>query len=51
MNIVGHQLADLIGYPIARRVIDSSKPNPAFEIVKAKFCEGEWYEYGLKIFP
>lgn len=51
MNLVGHQLADLIGYPIARRVIDPAKANPAFEVVKGKFCTGEWYERGFKIFP
>lgn len=52
MNVVGHQLADLIGYPIARRVIDPSKTNPAFEIVKGKFCAGARYGwYGFKVFP
>jgi len=51
MNVVGHQLADLIGYPVARRVIDPFKENPAFEVVKGKFCTGEWYEHGFKIFP
>ena len=44
-NIIGTQLADLAGYPIARRVLDPSKRNPAFDIVKLKF----WRQ--LKIFP
>ena len=45
MNIVGTQMADLAAYPIARHVLDSGKPNPAYEIVKKKFCRA------LKIFP
>jgi len=45
MNIIGTQMADLAAYPIARYVLDRSKPNPAFEIVRKKFCRQ------LKIFP
>lgn len=51
MNIVGHQLADLIGYPIARHVIDPGKPNPAFEVIQAKFCAGVGLSHGLVILP
>jgi hypothetical protein len=45
MNIVGTQMADLAAYPIARHVLDSSKPNPAFDIVRPKLCRA------LKVFP
>lgn len=45
MNIVGTQLADLAAYPIARRALDKTKPNPAFDIVRKKFCRM------FKIFP
>ena len=45
MNIVGTQLADLAAYPIARHVLDSTRPNPSFDIVRRKFCRA------LKIFP
>ena len=45
MNIVGTQLADLAAYPIARRALYPDKPNPAFEIVRKKFCRQ------FKIFP
>lgn len=50
-NLVGHQLADLAAYPIARHVIDKSKENPAFYIVRRKFYRGPGNVYGLKIFP
>jgi len=45
MNIVGTQMADLAAYPIARRALDSAKPNPPYEIVRKKLCRT------LKIFP
>lgn len=45
MNVVGTQLADLAAYPIARRVLDSTKPNLPYDIVKKKLCRA------LKIFP
>lgn len=44
-NVVGTQMADLAAYPIARRVLDQSKPNPAYEVVRQKLCRQ------LKIFP
>jgi hypothetical protein len=45
MNIVGTQMADLAAYPIARRVLNVEKPNPAYEVVRTKLCRR------LKIFP
>lgn len=45
MNVIGTQMADLAAYPIARRVLDRSKPNPAYDVVRQKLCRQ------LKIFP
>lgn len=45
MNVVGTQIADLAAYPTARYVLDRTKPNPAFEIIRGKFCRD------LKVFP
>lgn len=50
-NINGLQLADLVAYPIARYVLDNSKENPAFDVLKGKIYGGETKRYGLKIFP
>src|SRR3989344_3065257 len=35
-NIVGHQVADLVAYPIGVSVLDSSRENKAFEIIRKK---------------
>jgi len=51
MNVIGHQMADLAAYPIARHVLDPSKRNPAFEIVRPKIYRGPGWVRGLKIFP
>jgi hypothetical protein len=50
-NVLGHQLADLCAYPIARRVIDPKKSNPAFDIVRPKFLQRPAWRHGFKIFP
>lgn len=50
-NVIGTQMADLAGYPIARSVSDPSKPNPAYDVVKGKFYVGGGRVHGLKIFP
>lgn len=52
-NIAGHQIADLVAYPIGVAVLDSNRENKAFEIIKAKFHSknGMYENYGLKIFP
>lgn len=44
-NIIGTQMADLAAYPIARYVLDSTKANPPYDVVRRKFCRQ------LKIFP
>jgi hypothetical protein len=46
LNVLGHQIADLCAYPIARHVIDQ-KSHRAFEIVRTKFIEFP----SFKIFP
>lgn len=52
-NIVGHQVADLVAYPIGRWILDKQKENKPFEIVKKKFHNknGKVLNFGLKIFP
>lgn len=51
MNILGTQLADLTAYPIARYVLNPSRPNPPYEVLKGKFYRGRGSIYGLKVFP
>ena len=50
-NVLGHQIADLCAYPIARKVIDPKKSHRAFEIVRAKFIDRPGWRHGFKIFP
>ncbi|MFN0023544.1 MAG: DUF3800 domain-containing protein [Parvularculaceae bacterium] len=53
-NMPGLQIADLAAYPIARRVIDPSNANPAFDAVQTRLRrspEGKVDGWGLKIFP
>jgi hypothetical protein len=50
-NVLGHQIADLCAYPIARRVIDPKKSHRAFEIVRSKFIDRPGWRHGFKIFP
>lgn len=52
-NENGHQVADLIAYPISRFAMDNEKQNFSFEIIKPKFRQkfNKIDGYGLKIFP
>jgi len=53
-NIIGLQLADLAARPIGRYVLNNKQENRAFEILKEKLwkkAEGEFMDFGLKIFP
>lgn len=53
-NENGHQVADLVAYPIAKYGFDPRKENPAFKVIKPKFRKsgiGKILGYGLKIFP
>jgi Protein of unknown function (DUF3800) len=50
-NVLGHQIADLCAYPIARHVIDPKKSQLAFQIVQTKFVSRPGWRHGFKIFP
>ncbi len=50
-NVNGLQLADLIAYPIAKYVIDSTEMNIAFHIFKNKIYKYDGEFIGLKIIP
>lgn len=50
-NIAGLQLADLVAYPIANFVIDPTRANPSFDVLKGKIYSKHGKRYGLKIFP
>lgn len=54
-NIAGHQIADLVAYPIGRYVLDPQKDNSPFTIIEKKFHRKKgmigYLNYGLKIFP
>jgi hypothetical protein len=52
-NMPGLQVADLAAYPIARHVIDRTRPNPPFMVLRPKFRNkrGRMLGWGLKIFP
>ena len=50
-NVLGHQIADLCAYPIARRVIGPTKSQTAFQIVQTKFVNRPGWRHGFKIFP
>jgi len=52
-NVVGHQIADLVAYPIGKWVLDPEKENKPFEIIKKKLHKknNAFLNYGLKIFP
>src|SRR3989338_6726856 len=52
-NIAGHQIADLVAYPIGVYVLDGKRENKAFEIIKTKFHtkNGDYKNCGLKVFP
>lgn len=51
MNVIGNQMADLIVYPIARHVLDPTKPNLPYEAIAAKKYQGPGGVWGLKVFP
>jgi hypothetical protein len=50
-NVVGMELADPCAYPIARHVIDASRQNRAFDVIKPNIYEGTGNVRGLKVFP
>ena len=50
-NIIGLQIADLIAYPIARKVLNPDAPNPAFDIVKPSIYSSHGAMLGFKVIP
>jgi len=50
-NVLGHQLADLCAYPIARGVINFKKSSQAYDIVRSKILIRPGWRHGFKIFP
>ncbi|MDE6514001.1 MAG: DUF3800 domain-containing protein [Muribaculaceae bacterium] len=50
-NIIGLQIADLIAYPIARKVLNPEVPNPAFEIIKPNIYSSHGALLGFKVIP
>jgi hypothetical protein len=52
-NENGHQIADLVAYPIAKYALDPKKENLALNVIKSKFRRkgNKVIGYGLKIFP
>lgn len=54
-NIAGHQIADLVAYPIGTHVFQPKRENPAFQIVSEKLHTKtgtkQYLNYGLKTFP
>lgn len=50
-NIIGLQVADLIAYPISRRVLNPERPNPAFEVVVKNIYTYKGAQLGFKIIP
>jgi hypothetical protein len=51
MNIVGTQMADLAGYPIALSVLKPIYQGPLIPILTKKFYRGPGWIYGRKVFP
>ena len=54
-NIAGHQIADLVAYPIGSHVLHPKRENIAFKIIEGKLHRkrgtNRYISYGLKIFP
>jgi hypothetical protein len=52
-NIAGHQIADLVAYPVGAFILNSKRKTESLEIIKTKLHSkgGNYLNYGLKIFP
>ncbi|NBD35010.1 MAG: DUF3800 domain-containing protein [Chloroflexi bacterium] len=55
-NIAGLQIADLVAYPIARKVLDPVRQNLSFDVIRSKVRHrpgdvNGLLGYGIKIFP
>ena len=52
LSVVGTQLADLVGFPVARYVMEGTGyRGPLLPIVQRKMYVGPGWVRGLKIFP
>ncbi len=50
-NLIGLQIADLIAYPIARKVLSPQSVNPAFDIIEPSIYSSKGIMLGFKIIP
>ena len=50
-NIISLQIADLIAYPISRKVLNPERENPAFNVVSGNIYSYRGAMLGLKIIP
>lgn len=50
-NVIGLQVADLIAYPISRYVLNPSKANLSYEVIKPNIYSSGGKLLGLKMFP
>lgn len=50
-NLIGLQIADLIAYPIARKVLNPTAPSPAFDIIKPSIYKSNGVLLGFKVIP
>lgn len=50
-NIIGLQIADMVAYPIACKVLRPNTPNPAFDIIKKNIYSDKGLMLGYKVIP
>ncbi|SDX21689.1 hypothetical protein SAMN05444487_11232 [Marininema mesophilum] len=53
-NENGHQISDLVAYPVARKIIERADGYIPYEQIKEKFYArpcGDFWGYGFKAFP
>lgn len=52
-NVAGHQIADLVAYPVGAYILNKERKTESLEIIKTKLHSkgGNYLNYGLKIFP
>ena len=50
-NLIGLQIADLVAYHIARKVLTPDSANPAFDIIKPSIYSSDGIMLGFKVVP
>ena len=50
-NVIGLQIADLIAYPIARKVLNPESQNLAFDTIKHNIYSSHGTMLGFKVIP